>query len=197
MIEVYINGNKTDVQLESEQTISDVLRSFEITCEENEAAVIGIIVDGKQINAEDFDSEANKPLGENTKFEFSVITKTAIKESFENLSNCFDDLAKKMEKIPVEFQNGKATNVTTSIKELADTIDDLCHIAALASLFPETFTNTTINGMNFNDFFKEFSPVLLDYEQALQSNDTVLIGDLSEYEICPRLQAISEALKNI
>ena len=51
--------------------------------------------------------------------------------------------------------------------------------------------------MNFNDFFKEFSPVLLDYEQALQSNDTVLIGDLSEYEICPRLQAISEALKNI
>ena len=103
MIEVYINGNKTDVQLESEQTIGDVLRSFEITCEENEAAVIGIIVDGKQINAEDFDSEANKPLGENTKFEFSVITKTAIKESFENLSNCFDDLAKKMEKIPVEF----------------------------------------------------------------------------------------------
>ena len=63
MIEVYINGNKTDVQLESEQTIGDVLRSFEITCEENEAAVIGIIVDGKQINAEDFDSEANKPLG--------------------------------------------------------------------------------------------------------------------------------------
>ena len=57
----------------------------------------------------------------------------------------------------------------------------------------------TFNGDKsmLQDFFKEFSPVLLDYEQALQSNDTVLIGDLSEYEICPRLQAISEALKNI
>lgn len=197
MIEVYINGNKTEVQLESEQTIGDVLRSFELTCEQNEAAVIGIVVDGKQISAQDFDSEADKPLGENTKFEFSVITKTAIKDSFDNLSKCFDALSTKMENIPVDFQNGKATNVTASIKELADTIDDLCHIAALASLFPETFTNTTINGMNFNDFFHEFSPILLDYEQALQSNDTVLIGDLSEYEICPRLKAISEALKNI
>lgn len=197
MIEVYINGSKTDAQLESEQTIGDVLRSFEITCEQNDAAVIGIAVDGNQINAEDFDSEANKPLGENTKFEFSVITKQAIKDSFENLSKCFDSLSVKMENIPVDFQNGKATNVTSSIKELADTIDDLCHIAALATLFPETFTNTTIDGKNFNDFFQEFSPILLDYEKALQANDTVLIGDLSEYEICPRLQAISEALKNI
>ncbi|MCQ2590265.1 MAG: hypothetical protein MJ179_07570 [Treponema sp.] len=197
MIEVYINGNKTDAQLESEQTIGDVLRSFEITCEENDAAVLEICVDGKQISAQEFDEEAGKPLGENTKFEFSVITKQAIKESFESLSECFDQLSAKMENVPVDFQNGKGSNVTASIKELADSIDDLCHIAALATLFPETFTNTTIEGKNFNDFFQEFSPILLDYEQALQSNDTVLIGDLSEYEICPRLQAISQALKNM
>lgn len=197
MVEVYINGNKTDVQLEEEQTIGDVLRSFQLTCEENEAAVIGICVDGKNISADDFDDEAKKPLGENTKFEFSVITKNTIKDSFEHLSACFDTLSTKMENIPIEFQNGKAVNVSTSIKELADSIDDFCHVAALASLFPKDFTNTTIDGKNFNEFFQEFSPILLDYEQALQNNDTVLIGDLSEYEICPRLKAISQALKNI
>ena len=36
-----------------------------------------------------------------------------------------------------------------------------------------------------------------DFEEALQNNDSVMIGDLSEYEICPRLQAISKALKKM
>lgn len=197
MVEILINGNKIDAQLESEQTIGDVLRSFEITCEENEAAVIGITVDGKTVTADDFDQEATKPLGENTVFDFSVITKQAVKESFDNLAICFDELSVKMANVPMDFQNGKAQNVTSSIKELADNIDNLSHIAALASLFPGSFSTTTIAGQNFNDFFQEFSPILLDYEQALQANDTVLIGDLSEYEICPRLRSISEALKQM
>ena len=45
MIQFYINGQSVDVQLEDEQTIGDVLKSFEKTCEENNAAVIGITVD--------------------------------------------------------------------------------------------------------------------------------------------------------
>ena len=102
-----------------------------------------------------------------------------------------------MEGVPLDLQAGKNSDVSQSIKELADSIDQFCHVAALASLFPQTFKNTTIDNMNFKDFFSDFSPILLDFEQALQNNDTVLIGDLSEYEICPRLRSISEALKNI
>ena len=36
-----------------------------------------------------------------------------------------------------------------------------------------------------------------DFEDALQNNDTVMLGDLSEYEICPRLKEISKALQNM
>ena len=69
MVDFYINGQQVEVQIEDEQTIGDVLKSFEATCEENKAAVIGISVDGKQITAEIFDEEAlnaiNNP-GKNT-----------------------------------------------------------------------------------------------------------------------------------
>ena len=34
-------------------------------------------------------------------------------------------------------------------------------------------------------------------EEALQNNDTVMIGDLAEYEICPRLLQISNFLSKI
>lgn len=197
MISFYINGEQVDVQLEGEKTIGDVLRSFEMTCEENNAAVIGINVDGKIIDAEIFDEESAKPLGKDTKFEFSVVTKESIKQSFVALSQLFSELSSKMEQIPVDLQNGKNLEVSESIKKVADSINQFCHIAALASLFPEDFKNTTIDGKSFNEFFADFSPVLSDFEQALQNNDTVLIGDLSEYEICPRLKAISESLTNI
>ena len=51
--------------------------------------------------------------------------------------------------------------------------------------------------MSFQEFFNDFSPILADFEEALKNNDQVMIGDLSEYEICPRLQAISQALKKM
>ena len=57
MISFYINGDETSVQLENEKTIGDVLHSFELTCEENNAAVIGISIDDKIITAELFDGK--------------------------------------------------------------------------------------------------------------------------------------------
>ena len=197
MIAFYINGQQVEVQLEDEQTIGDVLKSFEKTCEENKAAVIGITVDGKQITADIFDQEAAKPLGKDTKFEFSIVTENDIKASFVKLSELFDELANQMENVPVALQSGKNLEVSESIKKLADSIDQFCHIATLASLFPETFSSESLNGINFKDFFAEFSPILKDFEDALQNNDTVMLGDLSEYEICPRLKEISAALQNM
>jgi len=197
MIEFYINGQQVEVQIEDEQTTGDVLRSFEATCEENEAAVIGITVDGRKITADVFDEEAQKPLGANTKFEFSIVTKNEIKASFEKLSELFSELASQMESVPVALQSGKNLEVSESIKKLADSIEQFCHIATLASLFPDSFKDVSLNGMNFKDFFADFSPILKDFEDALQNNDTVMLGDLSEYEICPRLKEISAALKGM
>ncbi len=194
MISFYINGEPVEVQLEGEETIGDVLKSFEMTCEENAAAVIGITVDDKVITAETFDEEAGKPLGKDTKFSFNVVTKDSIKQSFIELSKLFNELSQQMEQIPVSLQAGKNKEVSESIKRVADSIDNFCHIAALASLFPQDFGAVKIDGKQFSDFFKDFSPILADFEQALTNNDTVLIGDLSEYEICPRLKAISQAL---
>lgn len=197
MIEVYINGQLVDAQIEDEETIGDVLQSFEKTCEENEAAVIGIVVNGQQITAEIFDETAEKQLEKNTKFEFSVVTKNDIKASFVKLSELFNELSVQMENVPLELQKGNNKEVSSSIKQLADSIDQFCHIATLATLFPETFNTPEVNGLNFNEFFKDFSPILKDFEESLQNNDSVMIGDLAEYEICPRLQSISEALKLI
>lgn len=197
MISVYMNGQPIDAQLENEKTVGEVLKSFEETCEANDAAVIGIEIDDVQVTAEAFDAIAEKPLTDNIKFSFTVVTINMLKESFSQLSDLFNELSEKMSQVPVELQSGKNKEVSLSIKKVADGIDELCHFSSLATLFPETFKEAIIDGQSFKDFFNDFSPILLDFEQAMQNNDTVLIGDLAEYEICPRLKSISEALKNI
>jgi len=195
-MEFYINGEKADITLDSEKTVGDVLRGFEMSCEENDSAVIGITLNGEQITAEKFDDISKKALDDNMSFSFNVVTHQNIKDAFKSLSSLFKALADKMQNIPVELQSGKAKQANESIKSLADSIDEFCHIATLASLFQD-YTEVKISGQSFSDFFKDFSPILTDFEDALKSNDTVTVGDLSEYEICPRLISISETLEGL
>lgn len=197
MIKIYMNESPIDVKLEEEQTIGDVLKSFEQTCEENQATVIGITINNEQITADKFDEISSKPLTDDLCFNFTVVSVSMIKNAFLQLSDLFNTLSDKMAQVPVDLQSGKNNEVSIAIKEVADSIDELCHFASLATLFPETFKEAMIEGHSFKDFFTDFSPILLDFEQAMQNNDTVLIGDLSEYEICPRLKAISDALKTM
>ncbi|UKI54218.1 MAG: hypothetical protein L6V86_04280 [Treponema sp.] len=106
-MDFYINDEKIDITLEEEKTVGDVLKSFEITCEENETAVIGIKINGTQITAESFDGYAEKELDDSMKFEFSIVTKQNIKDAFKNLAELFIKLSEKMQTISVELQSGK------------------------------------------------------------------------------------------
>lgn len=195
-MDFYINDEKIDITLEEEKTVGDVLKSFEITCEENETAVIGIKINGTQITAEIFDGYAEKELDDSMKFEFSIVTKQNIKAAFKNLAELFIKLSEKMQTISVELQSGKAKEANESILALADSINEFCHVATLATLFQD-YTEVKIEDKPFSEFFRDFSPVLSDFESALKNNDTVSVGDLAEYEICPRLISIAKALEGL
>ena len=91
-MEFYVNGTKIDVELENEKTIGDVLRGFEEECAKSNATTVSIIVDGKNISAEDFDKTAEKPLCPDTKIELGIISQEAIENSFNNSSKRFSHL---------------------------------------------------------------------------------------------------------
>jgi hypothetical protein len=52
-----------------------------------------------------------------------------------------------------------------------------------------------IDGKPYADFFSDLNKVLNELMEAFGSRDTVLIGDLAEYEVLPRLDSIFEALE--
>lgn len=196
-MEFYINGDKIDASLEEEKTVGDVLQSFALEFEANKIAVIGISLNGKNVDADQFDEVSKEDLKNDMRFDFNVVTEAAVEESICILSDDLKELSKDTEQVPTLFINGKANEAHEIIKRIADAIDQFCHMTALASLFPNSFKITTIGNMALNDFFNDFSPILTDFENALEGQDTVLTGDLCEYEICPRLLQMSEALSKI
>ena len=195
-MELFVNGEKIDITLEDEKTVGEVLKSFEKEAEKSEATTIGIFLNGKKVLADDFDEASKTPLEENTKIELTVLSKQDVIDSLEKSKEKFSLLAQKLPEVPVALQGGKDKEANSVIAELAEAIDDFCHTAALSALFPEVYSSIVIDGKSVTEFFEEFAPIAADFEQSLETKDTVTSGDLCEYEIAPRLELIAKAIED-
>lgn len=194
-MELYVNGEAIDTQLEDEKTVGDVLRSFETYCEANNAAVVGITIDDKTVDADAFDTVTSQPLAPSTKIAFDVITQGQVSSSFKSIAARLSALTPRMEGVSVALQSGHCKDANDSITELADCMGEFSRAAMFATLFPAAYKAITVDGKDMPDFFGEMNPILSDFADALKDGDTVTVGDLAEYEICPRLKSISQTLE--
>ena len=196
-MDFFVNNEKLDIVLEDEKTVGDVLKSFETECAKNNATTINITLNGKNIGAQEFDSIFNEPLKEDTKLELVIISQAEIIDSFNNQLNDCDLLSKELQELPVKLQSGKDQEAGILITKFADFIEKFCHLATLSALFPEVYKKLNIDGKSINEFFQDFTQILNDFEQAIASKDTVLIGDLAEYELSPRLESITKTIREL
>lgn len=192
-----VNGQPIDITLENEKTIGDVLQSFEKEMAANEATTVKIVLDGKEITSKEFDTILTNEITDNTDLDLTVISKNEIIASLHNIPDIFYAISEKLTEVPVLLQSGKDKAASEIIGELATECNNFCHISTMTMLFPELYSKLIINGCTLNDFFKELLPILGDFETALKDKDTVTLGDISEYEIVPRLQNIINAIKNV
>lgn len=196
-MEFLVNGQTLDITIQDEKTIGDVLKAFEISCEQNKLATIGITLNDKPVTAEEFDSVCQLPIEESTKLDVSVVSEIAIAENFKQSAEEIKQVVESLKNIPVEMQSGKDAQAKKTIIQLSDVMNAFCSTVTWSSLFPERFGNIKIDDKTLSDFLSDLSPVLKDFSEALENSDSVLLGDLSEYEICPRLTALYNALGNI
>ena len=101
-----------------------------------------------------------------------------------------------MQEIPLLLQKNQDTEANKIIANFADFFDFFCHIITLSQLFPEKF-NQVISTETISTLLNELLPIIEEFKNALEQEDTILIGDLSEYEIVPHLEKISTLLENV
>lgn len=194
-MELKVNDQKLDITLEGEQTVGDVLKSFEEIAAENEATTISIRVDGKDIPAEEFNNVLSQKIEESTVIELSVISSKEVTAMVVHSGQSFKETSVLLKEISSLLQSGKDKEAYEIIGKLAEQIDYFCHAVTLSALFPSIYEKLSVNNMEMSKFFEEFAPLLQDFEDAFQNKDTVTIGDLAEYEISPRLESITESIE--
>lgn len=201
-MEIFVNNEKIDVTLDNEKTIGEVLNVFEAEFEANKATTTGIRINDKDINAEELDNVFAQEITDSTKIELFMITLVEVMSEFQQEFFICKSLSERIKDISIDFQSGKDKVANVLIAEVANFLNDFCQTAKLAAYFPDDFKDFITNGIKtengnvtVGEFFQEFTPILSDFEQAIQDNDTVLLGDLAEYEISPRLVAIADSIQ--
>ena len=188
-MKIEINGQPLTFTLENEKTTGDVLKVLEEQFEANESTIIEIILNGKQVAADEIDSLSTREIQDSDTLAVTSVSAEGIIMSLKELASDFEPLCSDLEELPVLMQQNDDKKSFDIINRFAESFDILCHLATLSSLFPARFEGKMIADKSLADFLKDFSPILNDFEESLKNKDTVLTGDLAEYELKPRLEA--------
>jgi hypothetical protein len=98
-----------------------------------------------------------------------------------------ESIARGLENLSVLLQSGKQKEADALIQRTSGEIQNIVGLVKFTALFPDRFAA-------LQDFFRGFTPLLGDFCQTIEEQDIVGMGDLGEYEIRPKLDALAQIL---
>ena len=106
-------------------------------------------------------------------------------------------ISQRMEELPLDIQTGKDQRAAETVQLFTGIGEKLFRVFFVyksEGLSTETFI---IDGMPARTFVDEFNAALRELSAAYENRDSVLAGDIAEYELAPRLMKFFSALNNI
>jgi hypothetical protein len=100
-----------------------------------------------------------------------------------------------IDRVPVLLQTGKDGEAMARIVALSEHTQGLLRIISLGA--PEGRAAFRVDGRPLEEFQRELNLILRQLLDAFGARDTVLIGDLLEYEAAPRLRALGLAAESL
>ncbi len=132
----------------------------------------------------------------------TLILKSRIKEVTSPYPELQDTTKKLKSLIPIitdvalMLQTGNDKKAMDSVLQFIDLSEKLIRIFPF--LVEQGYTDIReqfIEDDNFNNFYKDLNDILIELVEAFNINDSILIGDLMEYEIAPGIEKLLEYLK--
>lgn len=134
----------------------------------------------------------------------SLILQIRIKEvtspynELKNTSELLKNLIPDISDVSVRLQTGDDKQAMNSVLKFIELSEKLIRIFPFLKEFGYTdIRNESIDSVSFKDFYKDLNSILVELVDAFDINDSILIGDLMEYEIAPRVSKLLEYLNLI
>jgi hypothetical protein len=120
--------------------------------------------------------------------------RAALKTLSGALKICIEEISE----ISILLQTGKdrqAMDTMVRFSELSQSLVRL--VASVLTDNVDPSKQITVGGMGLQDFYLELNDILAELLEAFDANDSVLIGDLMEYEVAPRLEQLRIFLQEV
>jgi hypothetical protein len=114
-----------------------------------------------------------------------------------NIQNLVEDCAKRLEDLPLDLQTGKDLRAAETIQFFSGISEKLFRIISLIEQRGVNFETIKIEEQSLKTFLEEFNTALQELLSAYESKDSVLVGDLAEYELAPRLRGFYASINNM
>jgi hypothetical protein len=117
-------------------------------------------------------------------------------EEINRTESLVSSVAGRLEDLPLDIQTGKDGRAAETMQLFSRTAEKLFRLLFIlkTSCLPQE--TLVIDHRDAKDFMTEFNSALKELSAAYENRDAVLIGDLSEYELAPRLIKFFTALKD-
>ncbi len=108
------------------------------------------------------------------------------------------ELVPKISDVSVMLQTGDDRQAMDSVIKFIELSEKLIRIFPFLKEYGYTdITKESIDEEGFNNFYKEFNGILKELVDAFNINDSILIGDLMEYEVVPRVNKLLDYINLI
>lgn len=111
-----------------------------------------------------------------------------------------EETAFRLEELPLDTQTGKDAKASETITVFSSLVEKIFRLIFLFRYFQADIDSREVASMNgpehisLKDYIGEFSAVLKEMIAAFENKDSVLVGDLAEYELAPRLRVLAAEL---
>jgi hypothetical protein len=110
--------------------------------------------------------------------------------------NLVTTVAGRLEELPLDIQTGKDGRAAETVQLFSHTAEKIFRLLYFLKTEGLPLDSLVVGEQRIHDFIGEFSSALKELLAAYEVKDAVLVGDLAEYELAPRLCKLYGAVKD-
>ncbi|MDR2500067.1 MAG: hypothetical protein LBD37_03165 [Treponema sp.] len=117
------------------------------------------------------------------------------REEYARMESLVGGITGRLEELPLDIQTGKDKRAAETVSLFSGITEKIFRLFVLLQSKMEGIDALVIDSIPVYTFLEEFCAALKELLAAYESKDVVLVGDLAEYELAPRLRTFYAAIK--
>jgi hypothetical protein len=106
------------------------------------------------------------------------------------------EICVRLEDLPLDIQTGKDSRAVETVRIFSNIAEKIFRIFNVLKAEGLSTDEIKVAEIPVSDYIAEFSAALKELLAAYEQRDAVLVGDLAEYELAPRLRGLYAAMRN-